>query len=260
MSLLTKTVAEKYKTWLEKFPDGKVDLRSLRVNSCWSEIFGQLYADKRFTNLIEKTLNTCIDQQLYPRPDLLFNAFNMIELNKVKVVILGQDPYFGSEDDVPQAMGLSFSVPYGFDIPSSLKSIYANLEANGHWMETPKHGNLEFWAYQGCLMLNTSLTVLDGTANKNCHKDIWKWATNNIILYLSTKLDKLVFVLWGADALDKLCLIDVDKHEVIISSHPSGLSAHKGLRQYPAFDEVDHFGDINKYLKKFGKEPIIWQV
>ena len=199
---------------------------------------------------------------MYPLPELLFNAFHLTHLTNLSVVIIGQDPYFNSEEIgetyCPQAMGLSFSIPVDIAIPSSLQNIYKNLITYKHIEEMPKHGNLESWALQGCLMLNSSLTVLDGSNNKNCHQHIWKWFTDEIIRYISNNTEKVVFVLWGNDALNKMPMIDLDKHEVVVSSHPSGFSVDKPLKNYPSFKDCDHFGKINDYLKKLGKPVVRW--
>ena len=180
---------------------------------------------------------------------------------KSKLIIISL-PYFNFQcvngKKYPEAMGLSFSVPVGIPIPSSLKNIYNNAIKYDHFYEYPKHGNLEFWAYQGCLLLNTALTVKE--KDKNCHSKLWSKFTNYIITKISNNHEKIVFVLWGAPALSKLDLIDTDKHAVVISSHPSGLSNNSPLGKYPPFSSIDQFGQINKLLKKFGKEEIIWQI
>lgn len=155
-------------------------------------------------------------------------------------------------------MGLSFSVPVGIPIPSSLKNIYKNAMDFGQFYRYPEHGNLEFWAFQGCLMLNTALTVQKG--HKNSHASIWNDFTDKIIKKLSDEKEGLVFVLWGAPALSKLSLIDTSKHNTVISSHPSGLSNNNKLGKYPSFSSIDQFGTINTFLKKSGKEEIIWQI
>ena len=200
--------------------------------------------------------------KIYPYPNLLFNAFILTPLSNVKVVILGQDPYHCNEIHhdkiIPQAMGLSFSVPKGMKIPSSLQNIYKNLLKYKHIEIKPNHGNLSFWAYQGCLMLNTSLTVQHSYPNS--HSKYWLPFTDKIIKYISNKLNNIVFVLWGNPALNKLNLIDQNKHKIIISSHPSGLSYNKKLKNYDSFENTDHFGEINKYLKEKNKKQIIWQV
>lgn len=264
---LTKEQYKNEKDWDEKYPDKNVLLDTSKVRSGWKPLFDKLKKDKRFAT-INSHLKAEMDEAegellMYPKPDYVFRAFELIDFDEVKVVIIGQDPYFNNEvlDDVkvPQATGLSFSVPVGFSVPSSLKNIYNNLLKHGHILEKPDHGDLEFWAFQGCLMLNTSLTVLDGQENKNCHSPLWKWFTDEVIKYISEKSKYCVFVLWGADAFKKSTLIDLDIHDAVISSHPSGLSADKAMKDYPAFNNIDHFGMVNSYLRKKKLKQIIWQ-
>lgn len=235
------------------------DIKNMPIDISWEKLFDSLFEDKRFSvinNQIKKYLEKNNPDHLYPKPQYIFKTFCMTPIDKVKVVIIGQDPYFNCEsykDRVcPQAYGLSFSVPVGIDIPPSLQNIYKNLLEYGHIKKIPDHGCLDYWAYQGCLMLNSALTVIDG--QKNCHQSDWKWFTDNIIKYISDKKDKVVFVLWGGDAYKKINLIDLDKHEVVISSHPSGLSAHQQFKSYSSFNNQDHFGLINSYLT----EKIDW--
>jgi len=257
---------KKIPDWNEKFPDGEIDFNDIVHGITkwgWNDMFLELFKDKRMQE-IKKTLEDAMhtNEKIFPYPDLLFNAFVLTDIKKLKVVFIGQDPYYMSdiENDVtvPQAMGLSFSVPKGLSIPNSLKNMYANMKKNKVIKNVPPHGNLELWAVQGCLMLNTSLTVIEGEKNKNCHKKIWKWFTDYIIKYISDNCTGVIFVLWGAYALEKSKVIDFDKHDAIISSHPSGLSCNKKLNTYPAFNEVDHFGKINQKLKGMKKIEIIW--
>ena len=259
---LTKKKYVKKKSWKKFYKKGS--LRKAKIDSTWKEMFDQLSGDTRFAK-IEETLKSLIPSQgdkIYPKPCYVFEAFRMTGLDDLKVVIVGQDPYFNHEfvknKPVPQAMGLSFSVPDGIRIPSSLDNIYKNMIRNGHMRWYPRSGNLTFWAHQGCLMLNTALTVLDG--QKNCHSAMWAWFTNMVLKYISDHADYVVFVFWGAPALSKSVFVDLDKHDCIVSSHPSGLSADKPLKQYPPFNEFDHFGKINELLKAKGREQIIWQV
>lgn len=263
---LQKETYAKARTW-DDFFDKEGELSKVRIHPSWKDMFtNHIFNDKRFEKIQSKLKEVVKEGEghtLYPLPEYLFNAFVNVPMSSVKVVFIGQDPYFNCERSkkgkiVPQATGLSFSVPQGVTIPSSLNNIYNNLENNNHFRFRPKHGCLDFWANQGCLMLNAALTVKDG--QKNSHATDWKWATDRIIKYVSDNCDYVIFVLWGGDALKKTILIDQDKHDVIISSHPSGLSAHKPLRSYPAFNDFDHFGEINKLLKKHDKKRIIWQV
>lgn len=256
--MLTKEKYKEYKSWSEKYTD-KVSLKKISYGESWNVLFKKLFLDKRIENIENKLQEHITKKELiFPKPHFLFNTFRLTEFDKVKVVIIGQDPYFEDEDSVPQAMGLSFSVPFGITVPSSLKNIYSNLIKFGNIKKIPKHGNLEKWASQGCIMLNSALTVTKG--NKNIHQDIWRWFTNEVIKYISENKEHVVFVLWGSDAYSKLNLIDLDKHEAVISSHPSGLSANKPMKEYSAFNDLDSFGQVNKYLKKWNLEVIDWNL
>lgn len=263
---ITKRIYSKYADWDEYFPDMQVNLKVLPYDVSWNDLFSKLLDDPRL-KLIENELNKTLEETggkghttIYPLPNFVFNCFQKTKLSDVKVVILGQDPYFNNEDYkdriVPQAHGLSFSVPKDFSIPPSLQNIFRN-QKKFKWIDkTPDDGELVFWAKQGCLMMNTSLTVKN--AQPNCHAHLWKWFTDEVITYISNKVDHVVFVLWGGEAFKKINLIDLDKHEVLISSHPSGFSADKPFRNYPSFNEFDHFGKINQKLLEFKKQPILW--
>jgi len=244
-------------------------LKKIYVHNSWEPMFKELYSNKERTDRIENRIKQdlyALDDKtkLYPKHDYIFRAFQLTRFDNLKVVIIVQDPYFNSEFykewRVPQAYGLSFSVPHDFSIPSSLKNIYSNLKKFNHIDKIPQHGCLDFWAFQGVLMLNTSLTVLDGESNKNCHSTIWKSFTDDIIKYISNNCKSIIFVLWGADAFKKTSLINLDLHEIIVSSHPSGLSCNKKMGTNDAFSDHDHFGKINKYLEKYKKNKIIWEL
>ena len=256
----------KFLSWKNKYEEEKeVSFGDIKLHFSWNE-----FASKRKNMMRIKKIEKYLSENkanIYPYPDLVFNAFNMTPLEKVKVLFLGQDPYFKNEVHnnkiIPQAMGLSFAVPIGMKIPSSLENMYRNLIKFGHMKQEnkPNHGNLSFWAYQGCLMLNTALTVHHN--DKNSHMNTWKKFTDHVIEYISDKLDHVIFVLWGAYALTKLNLINDKKHTVLISSHPSGLSYAQAFgpsKKYKAFCDVDHFGLINEDLEKHGKTPIIWRI
>ncbi len=256
---LTTEELSKYKTWGEFFPDKKVSLKKLPYHHSWDKLMEKLFSDPRCTNIESKLsaeLEDDINVIIFPPPELLFSALILTPFDKVSVVFIGQDPYFSKG----QAMGLCFSVPHQTDTPSSLKNMYENQLKFNIIKKRPKHGNLEFWALQGCLMINSSLTVKEGPENKICHQNQWRWFTNAIITYISQNKENVIFALWGNDAYNKMCLIDLDKHEVTASSHPSGLSYTKPMQNEPAFIACNHFGKINTYLEKNNKEPIVWQL
>lgn len=185
---------------------------------------------------------------LYPPGKDIFNAFNLTPFDKVKVVILGQDPYHGKG----QAHGLCFSVPDGVTPPPSLVNIFKELK-NDLGIEVPKgRGNLEGWARQGVLLLNALLTVQAGQPAS--HHDIgWEQFTDAAIKKLSDEREHLVFILWGRFAQGKEHLIDTRKHLVLKAAHPSPFSA-------TGFFGCKHFSKTNEYLREHGKEPIKWEL
>lgn len=188
-------------------------------------------------------------QVVYPRNADIFNAFNKTPFDKVKVVILGQDPYHGPQ----QAHGLSFSVQKGIAIPKSLINIYKELATDIHGFTKPTHGNLESWAEQGVLLLNATLTVRAGEAASHQKKG-WEIFTDEVIKKLSDERKGLVFILWGNYAQSKIPLIDATKHHIIKSVHPSPLSVERG------FWGSKPFSKANTYLEKEGLSTIDWQI
>jgi uracil-DNA glycosylase len=261
---LDKKIYGEAENW-EEFLNAHNTLDSIPYDLSWIVMFSQLRKRNKYFQIINDLRDELKESKhvrIYPKPRYLYSAFLACPASELKVVFLGQDPYFKSEKDydngvwVPQAMGMSFSVADDFDVPSSLQNIYRNLINNEHIDEMPRTGNLWYWAVQGCLMLNTALTVKHD--DKRSHSRMWQWMTDEIITYISTHFDDIIFVLWGGDAYKKINLIDQDKHHAIISSHPSGLSAHKSFRTFPAFNDFDHFGEINRILRESGKKEIIW--
>ena len=261
---LTKEKYNDVSNWSYK---KKLKLNSILYHYTWNNMFTQLLLNnnrnKEIENYINNELKNLDDPtKLYPKRDYIFRAFSLTPKTRIKVVILGQDPYFNSinfnNNRLCQATGLSFSVPHGFTIPSSLNNMYNNLIKFNHIKQKPNHGCLEYWAYQGCLLLNTSLTVIDN--NRNCHSDIWKSFTDDIIKYINDNIDFVVFVLWGKESFKKVNLINLNKHKIIVSSHPSGLSCDKKMGNHPSFNEVNHFGLINDYLKEKNIIPIDWKL
>ena len=154
-------------------------------------------------------------------------------------------------------MGLAFSVQPSIPLPSSLKNIFNNMKKFGHIKNIPTNGDLTYLAKQGCLLINSALTVFEKKANS--HSKLWQWFTDYIIEYLSDNYENLIFVLWGAFAYKKNKFINTDKHKIIVSSHPSGLSYNKPMKSFPAFSDNDHFGQINEYLEKFNKPKLIYE-
>lgn len=185
---------------------------------------------------------------IYPPSPLIFNAFNHTPFEKVRVVIIGQDPYHG----VGQAHGLSFSVPEGVDLPPSLVNIFKEIEAD-LGVKMQRKGDLTPWANQGVLLLNATLTVEQAKAGSHQNKG-WEQFTDAAIAALNQKRAGLVFVLWGSYAQKKGEVIDPKKHLVLKSPHPSPLSAHRG------FFGNHQFSKINEYLVKLGGAPIDWQI
>lgn len=237
------------------------NLDNIPFDNTWIILFSLLRHNKKYNTIIEKLKEDHKKGKIiYPKPKYIFSSFLACPASKLKVVILGQDPYPKSEDvdniTIPQACGMSFSVPDGVTIPSSLNNIFHNLKKFGHIDAIPENGNLWFWAVQGCLMLNTALTVRHNEVNS--HADLWLWMTNEMITYISKYFNGIVFLLWGSFAYSKIELIDQDKHHVIVSSHPSGLSANKPFRNFPSFSDCDHFGETNRILTLENKDPIIW--
>lgn len=197
---------------------------------------------------------TLAPDAVYPPKPLIFNAFTQTPLEKLKVVIVGQDPYHGPG----QAHGLSFSVPLGIKPPPSLNNIFKELEKDEK-IEIPKHGCLLSWAKQGVLLLNATLTVRRGEPLSH-HGRGWERFTDAVIRKLQDHPEPLVFVLWGKSAQDKCRFLReegsarISKHLILTAAHPSPFSAHQG------FFGCQHFSKINVFLKQQGKEPIDWKL
>lgn len=189
------------------------------------------------------------DEAIYPPANLMFNAFDLTPLSKVKVVILGQDPYHKAG----QAMGLSFSVPKAIPKPPSLNNVLKEM-ADDIGIPPSKHGDLTYWAKQGVLLLNSSLSVLEATPNS--HKDIgWEQFTDAVIDVVNEQTENTVFILWGSHAQKKGKYINTDKHLILTAVHPSPLAANRG-----GFFGSKPFSKTNEYLIQHGKTPIDWQL
>ncbi|CAL1371766.1 unnamed protein product [Linum trigynum] len=229
---------------------GYVKLEELLVEKTWLEALpGELqkpYAKSLCGFLENEILGRGVP--IYPPQHLVFNALNTTPFDRIKVVIIGQDPYHGPG----QAMGLSFSVPEGVKIPSSLVNIFKELKQDVG-CPVPSHGNLEKWAIEGVLLLNAVLTVREHEANSHAKKG-WEQFTDAVIKTISQKKEGVIFLLWGNFAQEKSRLIDGTKHHVLKAAHPSGLSAHKG------FFGCRHFSQANKLLEKMGVPQLDWQL
>ena len=222
---------------------------AVSIHSHWENILQDTFEAPYFKALIDFVKSDYSSTQCFPPGKLIFNAFDLCPPEKIKVVILGQDPYHGPG----QAHGLCFSVPEGIPHPPSLKNIFKELE-NDLQMAYPISGNLTSWAKQGVLLLNATLTVQAHRAGSHQAKG-WETFTDRVIQLLSEQYEGLVFLLWGGYAKQKIKLIDADKHCVLSSGHPSPLSANRGY-----WFGNQHFSKCNAYLDYKGKTPINWQL
>ena len=219
---------------------------SVSIEASWRKALAKTFTQPYFTTLRESVRNAYQQQTVYPSPQQVFRAFDLCPLDTVRVVILGQDPYHGPG----QAHGLAFSVPDTCAIPPSLRNIYQEI-AYDTGCAIPTTGNLEHWATQGVLLLNTTLTVPAGTPGG--HQGLgWERFTDTVIEQVSDKRPAVAFLLWGKHAISKTTLIDQEKHCVLTAPHPSPLSAYRG------FFGCRHFSQANAFLQKTGQPPIDW--
>ena len=186
---------------------------------------------------------------IYPAPEKVFNALNLVKYDDVKVVIIGQDPYHNPK----QAHGLSFSVEEDINPPPSLINIYKELQ-NDLGCKIPNHGNLTKWAKQGVLLLNSVLTVEKNKPNSHKGKG-WELITSKIVKCLSDRNDPVIFLLWGNNAKGFMKYIDINKHYILTAVHPSPMSANQG-----GWFGCRHFSKTNEILKTLNKSPIDWQI
>jgi len=217
------------------------------VASEWMTVLRDEMAKPYFSELTAFVRDERARTTVYPPEPDVYAALRLTPLEKVRVVILGQDPYHGPQ----QAHGLCFSVQRGVALPPSLRNIFQELRAD-LGIALPQHGNLEHWATQGVLLLNATLTVRAGEAGSHQRRG-WETFTDRIVGILGARQEPLVFVLWGAHARSKKRYID-ERHRVIESVHPSPLSAHHG------FFGSKPFSQINEALASFGSPPIAWSL
>lgn len=218
----------------------------IKITPTWDEILKEEFSSPSYQSLREFLKTEYSTRVIFPEMHSIFNALKAVSLDKVRVVILGQDPYH----EQGQAMGLSFSVPKGVKIPPSLVNIYKEITSETG-VAMPNHGDLSGWASQGVLLLNSVLTVREHLAFSHKNKG-WEIFTDGVIRKISSLRTGVVFMLWGAPSRAKKTLIDGSKHLILESAHPSPLSAYNG------FFGCNHFNRCNEYLSRNGYQPINW--
>ena len=220
---------------------------NVRIDPSWQQHIGAEFNKPYFANLASFVKQEYATTTCYPPGQLIFNAFNLCPFDKVKVVIIGQDPYH----EPMQAQGLSFSVADGVALPPSLQNIFKEINHDlGKPM--PQSGDLTRWARQGVLLLNATLTVRAHQAASH-QRHGWEQFSDAVISTLSSQCDHLVFILWGGYARSKASLIDRSRHMVLESVHPSPLSANRG-----GWFGNHHFSKCNAYLREHGIQEIDW--
>ncbi len=224
-------------------------MTDIKIEESWKALLNNEFNKPYFNNLTTFVKQEYAQATVYPPASKIFEAFNLTPVSKVKVVILGQDPYHGPN----QAHGLCFSVNKGIAIPPSLQNIYKELKNNFPEYNIPQHGCLQTWAEQGVLLLNATLTVKASLPGSHQKKG-WEAFTDAAIQAIATNCQNLVFMLWGRYAQSKALLIPASKHLVLQAAHPSPLSAYNG------FFGCNHFNLCNNYLQKNQIQPINWQV
>lgn len=217
----------------------------IKITKSWARLLKEEFSKPYFKNLQVFLEEEYSRFDIYPKTDFIFNALNSTKYENVKVVIIGQDPYH----EPNQAHGLAFSVQDGVALPPSLQNIYKEIESDLN-IKCISSGNLQRWANQGVLLLNTSLTVRRGQANSHQNKG-WEILTKQIIKLLSTRKDPMVFILWGSNAQSFAPEIE-SQHLILKAPHPSPLSAYRG------FFGCKHFSKANDFLIKHNKTPIDW--
>lgn len=220
----------------------------VHIGNDWDKVLEGEFQQEYYQELRKILVREYRSKRIFPPAEKIFNALKWTSYTDCKVVLLGQDPYHG----LGQAHGLSFSVPKGQRIPPSLQNMYKELQ-DSLGLRVPHHGCLEKWAGQGVLLLNTSLTVVEGQASS--HSKIgWEIFTDHVIQKLNEREEPLIFILWGNHARSKKKWIDTRKHYILEGVHPSPLSASRG------FFGCGHFRQVNEILRKLEKQEIDWQI
>lgn len=213
----------------------------------WKQVIDEQKSKDYYKKLMKTIEDKYKTSTVFPKYENIFRAFELTDIDNLKVVILGQDPYHG----LNQAQGLAFSTPSSIKNPPSMVNILKEIKQDLKHNSTCEDGDLTSWAKQGVLLLNTILTV-EESKPKSHHKLGWEIFTDNIIKYINKNCKNIVFLLWGAPAISKSKIINEDIHYILTAPHPSPLSAYRG------FFGCEHFSKTNEILVKLGKEPIKW--
>jgi uracil-DNA glycosylase len=220
----------------------------MELNPSWNVYFNNLKIKETY----QKIKDESDGKEIFPPINQVLNAFSLFEPDKLKVIIIGQDPYH----KIGQANGFSFSIQPDMRIPPSLKNIFKELKAD-IGCELSKHGDLTSWAEQGVLLLNSALTVYEGEPNSN--RKLWEPITDTLIKRISSKIPNLVFILWGGNAINKkkvITNVELNNHLILEGGHPSPLNRHIKKNFYGQ----KFFSKTNKYLIENEKEPIEWDL
>tara|TARA_Y100000816_G_C26012788_1_gene529539 strand:- start:88 stop:768 length:681 start_codon:yes stop_codon:yes gene_type:complete len=221
----------------------------------WNTFFTQPIIQselEKISQFRKKSLEEDSNLQIYPESENVFKAFTLTPFESVKVVIIGQDCYHGSSNNIPQAQGLCFSVPDNFPLPPSLKNIFKEL-VDDIGCAIPKSGNLTKWANQGVLLINKSLSVKKKCPNS--HKKLWNIFSKELIKFIYNNKDFVIFICWGNDAINTLKGFNYKEHIILTAKHPSPLSANKG-----GFFGCKHFSKCNEILEKKNISIIDWSL
>lgn len=218
----------------------------VKIHESWKKHLSEEFEKPYFKELVEFVKTEYANKKVFPPPSHIFRAFELCPFEDVKVVILGQDPYHGKD----QANGLCFSVGENVVMPPSLQNIFKEIHDDLD-LPIPQSGDLDYWARQGVLLLNATLTVEAGKAGSHQKKG-WEMFTDAVIRAVSEEKEHVVFLLWGRYAQEKGAVIDEKKHLILRAAHPSPFSAYSG------FFGCKHFSKTNEYLEWNGKEPVKW--
>jgi uracil-DNA glycosylase len=219
------------------------------IHNSWQTLLKDEFNSEYFTELKSFLREESKNHDIFPPEALIFNAFNKTPFEEIKAVIIGQDPYHGPG----QAHGLSFSVPLGVKPPPSLKNIFKEIKNDLNINLAEGCGNLDYWAEQGILLLNSSLTVRKNSPGSHQNKG-WEKFTDKIIELISKEKSGIIFLLWGNFAGKKVAIIDAKKHYILKAAHPSPFSAHSG------FFGCRHFSKTNEILSNLNKSIIDWNI